>query len=56
LTPQASGGIFDDLDAAGGGSFFHANYSIAPVSAGADQKPFNTLILHKQEGQKIFSI
>jgi hypothetical protein len=55
---QASGGIFEDLDS-GNPAFFHANYSIAsvgPASVGNDQKPYNTLVLHKQAGQKIFSI
>ena len=56
---QATGGIFEDLDSGNPASFFHANYSIAsvvPSGNSADQKPYNTLVLHKQEGQKIFSI
>jgi hypothetical protein len=56
---QATGGIFEDLDSGNPASFFHANYSIAsvvPSGNNADQKPYNTLVLHKQEGQKIFSI
>ena len=60
LFNQASGGIFEEFESAtSASSFFHANYSVVPatVSMSAnDGKPFNTLILHKQEGHKIFSI
>lgn len=51
LNLQASGSIFEEFES-GSPSFFHANYSI--VSDNSDH--INTIILHKNAGQRIFNV